>query len=93
MVTITTEGVYLLSGTLTDGQVVVNAGNTDKVQLVLSKADIISSTSATIYALEADKVFLTLAEGMSPPTTALRIIPARWAGMVVWAAAGQAANR
>ena len=58
-----TEGVYLLSGTLTDGQIVVNAGNTDKVQLVLGGADITSSTSAAIYALEADKVFITLAEG------------------------------
>lgn len=45
-ITITAEGVYLLSGTLTDGQIVVNAGETDKVQLVLKGADITSSTSA-----------------------------------------------
>lgn len=57
------EGVYLLSGTLTDGQIVVNAGDTDKVQLVLAGVDITSSTSAAIYALEADKVFVTLAVG------------------------------
>lgn len=57
------EGVYLLSGTLSDGQIVVNAGETDKVQLVLAGADITRSTSAAIYALEADKVFVTLAEG------------------------------
>lgn len=57
------EGVYLLSGTLTDGQIVVNAGDTDKVQLVLAGVDITSSTSAAIYALEADKVFVTLAAG------------------------------
>ena len=62
-ITIGAEGVYLLSGTLTDGQIVVDAGDTDKVQLVLSGADITSSTSAAIYALEADKVFLTLADG------------------------------
>ena len=62
-ITIGSEGVYLLSGTLTDGQIVVNAGETDKVQLVLAGADITSSTSAAIYALEADKVFVTLAEG------------------------------
>lgn len=62
-ITITAEGVYLLSGTLTDGQIVVNAGETDKVQLVLKGADITSSTSAAIYALQADKVFLTLAQG------------------------------
>ena len=62
-VTIGAEGVYVLSGTLTDGQIVVNAGETDKVQIVLAGADITSSTSAAIYALEADKVFVTLAEG------------------------------
>lgn len=62
-ITITAEGVYLLSGTLTDGQIVVNAGETDKVQLVLAGADITSSTSAAIYALEGDKVFVTLAQG------------------------------
>ena len=47
-VTITAEGVYLLSGTLTDGQIVVNADDADKVQLVLAGADITSSTSAAI---------------------------------------------
>ena len=62
-VTIGSEGVYVLSGTLTDGQIVINAAETDKVQLVLAGADITSSTSAAIYALEADKVFVTLAEG------------------------------
>lgn len=62
-ITITAEGVYLISGTLNDGQIIVNAGDTEKVQLVLAGADITSSTSAAIYALEADKVFVTLAEG------------------------------
>ena len=62
-ITITAEGVYLISGTLNDGQIIVNAGDTEKVQLVLAGVDITSSTSAAIYALEADKVFVTLAEG------------------------------
>lgn len=62
-VTIAAEGVYILSGSLDDGQIVVNAGDTDKVQLVLAGVDITSSTSAAIYAMEADKVFVTLAEG------------------------------
>lgn len=62
-ITIGAEGVYLLSGTLTDGQIVVSAGETDKVQLVLAGADITSSTSAAIYTRTADKVFVTLAEG------------------------------
>ena len=62
-ITIGAEGVYLLSGTLSDGQITVDAGENDKVQLVLNGVDITSSTSAAIYALEADKVFITLAEG------------------------------
>lgn len=62
-ITIGAEGVYIISGTLADGQIVVNAGDTDKVQLVLDGVDITSSTSAAIYALEADKVFITLEEG------------------------------
>lgn len=61
-VTIGDEGVYSLSGTL-DGQIVVNAKDTDKVQLVLDGVNITSDSSAAIYALKADKVFITLADG------------------------------
>lgn len=62
-VTITDEGTYILSGTLSDGTIIINAGDTDKVQLVLDGVDINSSTSAAIYVIEADKVFLTTASG------------------------------
>lgn len=59
-VTITDEGTYLLSGSLTDGMVVVNAQKEDKVQLVLQNVNIQSATSAPLYILQADKVFVTL---------------------------------
>lgn len=62
-ITISAEGVYLLTGSLNDGQIVVDTAETDKVQLVLAGVDITSSTSAALYLLEADKVFVTLAEG------------------------------
>lgn len=62
-VTIVEEGTYILSGTLDDGMIVVSAADTDKVQLVLDNVQITSSTSAAIYVLEADKVFLTTAAG------------------------------
>ncbi len=62
-VTITDEGTYLLTGTLRDGQIIVNAKESDKVQLVLSGVDITSSTSAAIYVAQADKVFVTTASG------------------------------
>lgn len=62
-VTILDEGTYILSGTLDDGQIIVKAGKDDKTQLVLNGVSIHSETSAPIYVLQADKVFVTLAEG------------------------------
>lgn len=62
-VTITQPGTYVLSGSL-EGMVTVNVtGKDDKVQLVLSGVSIHSDTGAGICVLDADKVFLTLAEG------------------------------
>lgn len=60
-VTITQEGTYILTGTLEEGMVIVQAPDTDKIQLVLDGAHITSSTSAAIYVASADKVFLTTA--------------------------------
>ncbi len=62
-VMITEEATYILSGTLTDGMIVIDASDTAKIQLVLNGVDINSETSAALYILEADKVFITLAEG------------------------------
>ena len=61
-ITITEEGTYILSGSLTNGQIVVEAENA-KVQLVLDNADISCETSAAIYVKDADKVFITTADG------------------------------
>lgn len=62
-VTIFKEGVYLLSGNLTDGQIVIDAEKKDKVQLVLHNVQISSQTSAPIYVKKADKVFISLEDG------------------------------
>ena len=62
-ITLLEEGTYLVSGTLTDGQIVVDADDTDKVQIVLAGAAITCADSAAIYSKNADKVFLTLADG------------------------------
>ncbi len=48
-ITLLDEGTYLVSGTLTDGQIVVDADDTDKVQIVLAGADITCTDSAAIY--------------------------------------------
>lgn len=63
VVTIKAAGVYVLSGTLTDGTVVVDAGDDDKVQLVFDGVSITAADYAAIYAKNADKVFVTLTEG------------------------------
>ncbi len=62
-VTITQEGVYLLSGSLTDGMIIVDVEDSEKVQLVLNGVSIANSTSAAIYVLQADKVFVTTVSG------------------------------
>lgn len=59
---ITDEGIYLISGTLNDGQIIVDADG-EKVQLVLNNATINCSNSSAIYAPNAKKTFITLADG------------------------------
>ncbi len=61
-ITIQDEGTYIISGSLDNGMIIVNADDSDKLQIVLNNASIHSDTSAPIYILEADKVFITLAE-------------------------------
>lgn len=63
--TITDEGTYVISGTLDDGMIIVDTEETDKPQIVLSGASITNQTSAALYIREADKVFVTLADGTS----------------------------
>lgn len=63
VVTISTEGTYLVSGTLADGQLVVDAADTDKIQIVLKDASITCEGHAALFVKQADKVFVTLAEG------------------------------
>ncbi len=62
-VTITKEGDYILSGALSDGMIIIDVDKSEKVQLVLKGVNINSDTSAAIYVKNADKVFVTLADG------------------------------
>lgn len=61
-VTITAEGTYIFSGTLSEGQIVVDADNA-KVQIVFDNVDITCASSAAVDVKSAEKVFVTLAEG------------------------------
>lgn len=56
-------GVYLLSGTIENGQITVNVPKDEKVQLVLNGISVHSESHAALYILQADKVFITTAEG------------------------------
>ena len=60
---ISAEGTYVLSGNWSDGQIIVEAADTAKVQIVLNGADITSQTGSVLQIKTADKVFLTLADG------------------------------
>ena len=60
-VTISGEGTYILSGSLSNGQIIIDVDENAKIQLVLDNASINCDTSAAIYVRQADKVFVTLA--------------------------------
>ncbi len=59
---ITEEGIYVLDGSINDGQIVINASSDDKIQLIFNNISIYNSKCAAIYVQKADKVFITLAE-------------------------------
>ena len=60
---ITSAGRYVVSGTLDDGSIRVDAADNAKVWIMLSGVSLSCSDDAAIYVAGADKVFLTLADG------------------------------
>ena len=62
-ITIQQEGTYVVTGTLNDGQIIVQAADTHKVHIVLKGASIYCADHAALFIKQADKVFLTLADG------------------------------
>lgn len=61
--TITAAGTYRLSGSLPDGQIVVNTQDEEVVRLILDGVDLKSSSGAPIHILAAGKVVIVLADG------------------------------
>lgn len=68
-ITISEEGVYVISGTATDCTITVDADSAAKVQLVLDGVSITNADAPAIYVLSADKVFVTTASGSSNELT------------------------
>lgn len=62
-VTITEAGVYVLSGKLDDGQIVVEVEDKGTVRLVLNGVEINNSNSSAIYSKKAGKTIVSLEEG------------------------------
>lgn len=67
-VTITDGGVYVLTGTLTDGRVLINAPGAD-VTLVLRDADITCTDSSALYIYKAANVLVYLPDGTASTLT------------------------
>ena len=67
-ITIGQAGVYVVSGTASDVTIRIEAQDDDKVQLVLRDAVITNTSAPCIYVKNADKVFVTTAEGDSALT-------------------------
>ena len=63
VVNIDSAGDYILSGTLTNGQIVVNVGDDEKVKLYLNNAQITNNSGSAILVQNAEKVVITLMDG------------------------------
>ena len=59
-VTITKSGVYRVTGSAENVTIIVDAGDEDKVQLVLDGVSVTNADAPCIYVRNADKVFVTL---------------------------------
>lgn len=58
-ITIKAEGVYVISGEAANAQILVAAGDEDKVQIVLDGVTMTNDSTPCIYVKSADKVFVT----------------------------------
>lgn len=68
-VIINSAGTYSVSGTLSDGQIVVNAGDEDNVELILNGANISCSNSSAIYVKNSKNTYIILADGTENQVT------------------------
>ena len=63
VITINQSGTYVFSGTLEDGQIVVDVDDTEKVRIVLNGADINCSAGPAVLCTDADKLIISLEDG------------------------------
>jgi hypothetical protein len=63
IITITSSGVYVISGKLENGQIIVDVQDKGTARLVLNGTEIKSSNNAPIYVKNAGKTIISLQEG------------------------------
>lgn len=68
-ITITKAGTYLITGTLKDGQIIVDSEDDENVRLVLNNASITSSSSSPILVKSAKNTIISLPSGTSSTLT------------------------
>ncbi len=68
-ITITKAGTYIITGSISDGQILVDSSEEGYVWLVLNDASITSQDSAGIYIKNADNTLITLPEGTENEVT------------------------
>lgn len=71
--TITAPGTYKITGSIDDGQIVVNCPQAGQVNLMLSDASITNQTGAPIWISEAGEMVLTLEENTQNTLTDAQI--------------------
>ncbi len=70
-VTVKKAGTYALSGSLSDGRILVDAGEEDKIHLIFRGVSVTCSGQGALYVRQADKVFITLEEGSNNALTSI----------------------
>lgn len=68
-ITIDSEGTYVLSGTATDAEIIVDAGDDEVVELILDGLNITNSDKSAICVLNAGTVSVTLSESSTLKVT------------------------
>ena len=63
ILTITSGGVYLVTGSLSEGQIVVDTQDEEVVRLILNGIQLTSSSTVPVHIINAQKTVITLADG------------------------------
>lgn len=67
-VTISSEGTYVVKGSAANACIIVDAADTDKVQIVLDGVSVTNDSQPVIYVKNADKVFVTTTDSVNELT-------------------------